>query len=63
MDSHCTSPHWSIDTSLAALFVSLSRRIVRPSPDMLTVWLPAEAYVWVAWLVCVVTLPSPQSTV
>ena len=57
------SPHWSIDLSLAAFTASPPSFILVKSPDMLTVWLPASAYAWVASVTCVVELPSPQCTV
>ena len=46
IDVHRESPHWSIDISLCAS-AWLSRRISSMSPDMRTVWIPAESYVWV----------------
>ena len=56
-------PHWSIERSLAALASPPPRWILVKSPEILTVWLPAAAYAWVASDVCVVTaVPSPQST-
>ena len=56
-------PHRSIDCSLAAFAASPLSLIWVKFPDMLTVWLPASAYAWVASVTCVVELPSPQCTV
>ena len=60
--SHCIPPHWSIETSLAALAVSPPRCIREKFPYILMVWSPGVAY-WCVWLPVTLaeTVPSPQS--
>ena len=59
---HRMPPHWSIDTSLAALAASPPRCILEKFPDIPTVWSPGEAYscVWSPVTLSDV-VPSPQS--
>ena len=57
---HDVSPHWSIDTRLAASGWSLSEMVSRP-PWTETWYVPGSAYLWVAAPEMPVLLePSPQ---
>ena len=63
MELHVAFPHWTSATSFAAL-VEFPAKNRSKSPDMVTLYEPAEAYAWVAlpdWVVGFV--PSPQFTV